>query len=82
MLSLHYLEGMSAQQIGAMYRVHARTVQRWISDSRQQILVGVRKLLKKRLGLQSSQLQSLTALVVSQLEVSMIRLLPKPPPPG
>ncbi|MBK7858937.1 MAG: sigma-70 family RNA polymerase sigma factor [Archangiaceae bacterium] len=75
-LQLHFLEGLSASAIGAMYKVHGRTVQRWILDARTQIVDEVRKRLKVSLGLSDSQLDSLVGALQSHLDVSIRRLLP------
>lgn len=38
LLKLHLLEGVSAQKLGQMYRVHRATATRWITDARQKML--------------------------------------------
>ena len=80
MLQLHFLEGLSASAIGAMYKVHGRTVQRWILDAREQIVVGVRARLKEKLQVSDSQLDSLVGALRSQLDLSIRRLLPRKRP--
>ncbi|HEY0714669.1 MAG TPA: sigma-70 family RNA polymerase sigma factor [Polyangia bacterium] len=78
-LRLYYLEGVSAQRIGAMYGVAARSIQLWIARSRRMILRRTRRLLADRLRLSTSQLEALTSLVQSQLDVSIHGLLKKAP---
>ncbi|HEY0708599.1 MAG TPA: sigma-70 family RNA polymerase sigma factor [Polyangia bacterium] len=78
-LRLYYLEGVSAQHIGAMYGVAARSIQLWIARSRRIILRRTRRLLAERLRLSTSQLEALTSLVQSQLDVSIHGLLKKSP---
>jgi RNA polymerase sigma-70 factor (ECF subfamily) len=78
-LRLYYLEGVSAQQIGAMYGVAARSIQLWIARSRRVILRRTRRLLAERLRLSTSQLEALMSLVQSQLDVSIHGLLKKTP---
>ena len=74
-LRLHFLEGMSASSIGAAYRVHGRTIQKWLQAARAQILETTRELLRERLQLHRKELESVIALAQSQLDVSISRLL-------
>jgi RNA polymerase sigma-70 factor, ECF subfamily len=74
-LRLHFLDGMSARAIGAVYRAHARTVQKWLALAHKQILATTRELLKERLKLDGDDLESLIELVRSQLAVSLSRVL-------
>jgi RNA polymerase sigma-70 factor (ECF subfamily) len=74
-LRLHYLSGMTYEQVGAIYRVHRGTVARWLASSRQAILQQLSQSLTSRLGVSQSQLQSLLRDVRSQLDISLTRLL-------
>jgi RNA polymerase sigma-70 factor (ECF subfamily) len=74
-LALYYLEGMSSAAIGKLYGVHGLTIRRWIADCRKTILDETMVLLKKRLKLRSAELNSLLALVQSQLDESISRFL-------
>lgn len=76
-LQLHFLEGLGAAAIGAMYQVHARTVQRWIAEARDSIVEQVHRRLQAELGLTPSQLDSLLNELKSRLDVSIARLLPR-----
>ena len=75
-LRLHYQEGVTVDAIGTMYRVSGRTVQRWLAEARATILAETRRLLKERLGVSESQLDSLIGLVQSRLDISIYRHLP------
>jgi RNA polymerase sigma-70 factor (ECF subfamily) len=75
LLKLHFIEGMRAADVGRLYRVNARTVQRWIADARAGVLASTRTRLKKKLGLSSSQLHSVLRLAASQFDASVRRLL-------
>jgi RNA polymerase sigma-70 factor (ECF subfamily) len=75
LLKLHFIEGMPASEVGRIYGVDGRTVQRWIASSRTQILTGTRANLKSKLGLNSSQLRSVLALARSDFGASVRRLL-------
>jgi RNA polymerase sigma-70 factor (ECF subfamily) len=58
-----------------MYGVSSRTVQRWLVDLRESVLLKTRDGLRARLGLEPSELESLLGLVDSQLELSLHRVL-------
>jgi len=72
---LHFLDQVSAQAIGRMYSVHARTVQRWITLARERILAETRAILAAKLGLGNSQIQSLLRIARSDLDASLTRYL-------
>jgi RNA polymerase sigma-70 factor (ECF subfamily) len=74
-LRLYYLEGMSPDAIGATYGVHPRTVHKWLTVSRRNILAQTRRLLGERLGLKETELDSLMVLVKSELDLSIARFL-------
>ncbi len=74
-LRLHFLDGLAADAVGALYGVHARTVQRWIAQARGSILATVRRGLRERLALGTGEFESLMGLVGSRIDVSVSRLL-------
>jgi RNA polymerase sigma-70 factor (ECF subfamily) len=76
-LRLYYLDGLSAEAIGATYGVHPRTVHKWLTTSRQNILLQTRRILGDQLGLKETELDSLMVLVQSQLDLSIARFLKK-----
>jgi RNA polymerase sigma-70 factor (ECF subfamily) len=76
-LRLYYLEGVPAEQIGPVYGVTGRSIQLWIAQARKRILRRTRRLLAERLRLTNSQLDGLTHLVQSQLDVSLHKILKK-----
>lgn len=71
LLRLSLLEGQSAERIGKIYGVSRATAQRWIEDVRARIGDGVRQ----RIALSSSGIGSVAALVASQLDLSLARVL-------
>ncbi len=75
LLKLFFIEQLSASAIGVMYGVSSRTVQRWLAELREGLLVATREGLKARLGLEPSELESLLGLVDSQLQLSLYRVL-------
>jgi RNA polymerase sigma-70 factor (ECF subfamily) len=79
LLRLHFLEQMPTASIARMYRVSARSVQRWIAAAQSAVVDAVRRDLHARLALTESELTSLLALVLSQLSVSLHRFLLEKP---
>jgi RNA polymerase sigma-70 factor (ECF subfamily) len=76
-LRLYYLDQLSSTAIAAIYQVSGAAVRQWLKQSRQAILDETRALLGERLGLGASELDSLMALVQSQFDLSVSRLLRK-----
>jgi RNA polymerase sigma-70 factor (ECF subfamily) len=74
-LRLHYLGGMSLNQLASVYRVHPVSVSRWLSASRAAIFDGARRSLAERLQLDSVEVKSLFRLMRNHVEVSIRRLL-------
>jgi RNA polymerase sigma-70 factor, ECF subfamily len=74
-LRLHLIDGLSVEQIGAMYKANKSTVYRWMAKARDTLLRQTKKILSRRLGLQRHELDSLMGLVRSQLDVSLTRFL-------
>lgn len=79
LLKLSFIEQVPASVIGVMYSVSGRTVQRWLAELREGLLAATRENLGSRLGLGSSELDSLLGLVDSQLQVSLYRVLGESP---
>jgi RNA polymerase sigma-70 factor (ECF subfamily) len=74
LLKLCYLNQTPPAALAAMYGVSTRTVQRRIAEVREQILSLTRGHLQAELSLQPKELDSLMALVQSQLHLSLRRL--------
>ncbi|WP_426755778.1 sigma-70 family RNA polymerase sigma factor [Myxococcus sp. Y35] len=74
-LRLKYLDGLSIDQLGALYGVHRSTTARWVLGAQEALLGHTRRLLTERLRLTASQLDSVLRLISSQLDVSLSRLL-------
>src|SRR5438552_1509727 len=75
LLRLNLVDGLNIDKIGALYGVHRATVASWIAGARDEILTATRKALQERLKLSRAEFESLMGLVVSNLEVSLSRLL-------
>ncbi|MCU0682559.1 MAG: sigma-70 family RNA polymerase sigma factor [Polyangiaceae bacterium] len=74
-LRLYLVDGMTIDQIGALFHIHRATVARWIAAARVDILKETQKLLRERLQASAAEIDSLTRLVQSELDVSIARLL-------
>lgn len=72
-LRMCHLDGLSVDEIAVAYRVHRTTAARWLATSREKILKETRRRLAARVGKQN--LDSVLALVKSDLEVTLTRLL-------
>jgi RNA polymerase sigma-70 factor (ECF subfamily) len=74
-LRMHYLDGLSIDEIGIAYHVHRSTAARWITRARETLLLQTRARLSTMLAAAPSEVESLLALVQSQLDVSLRRIL-------
>jgi len=75
-LRLSFVEDLSIDEIGNIYGVHRATAARWIQRACEDVFERSRALLAERLALSLTELDRMTALVRSQLEVSLSQLLP------
>lgn len=73
-LRQYYIDGLTIDQLAALYRVDRATTARWVVAARSAVLVGTRDLLASSLGANTAEIESILRLVRSQLELSM-RLL-------
>ncbi|MHB8875068.1 MAG: RNA polymerase subunit sigma-70 [Myxococcaceae bacterium] len=75
MLRLHLLEGAGVFEIAGHYRVHRTTITRRLAQSRNALVVETRRLLVERLRLTRSELDAMVAVLRSQLDLSISRVL-------
>jgi len=68
-------DGLSIDEIGALYGVHRATAARWLASAREGILMRTRAELARRLGVETPEVDSIIRLVRSRLEVSLERVL-------
>jgi RNA polymerase sigma-70 factor (ECF subfamily) len=69
------LDGLTIDELGALYHVHRATAARWLEQARQQVLTTTRELLLERLNVRAPELDSIMRLIESRLEVSLRQLL-------
>ncbi|HEY0249973.1 MAG TPA: hypothetical protein VGC41_00515 [Kofleriaceae bacterium] len=77
LLRQHYVDGLTIDVLGRLYKVHRATCARWIEAARGDVLRGIRKHLKAVLGMTDADLDSLVDGVRSKLDLSLSRLLPR-----
>jgi RNA polymerase sigma-70 factor (ECF subfamily) len=75
LLRLHYVEGLNIERIGALEGVHRATVARRLHACREAMLAATRERLRRKLRLQSHEVDSLFRLVASRFELSLRRAL-------
>jgi RNA polymerase sigma-70 factor, ECF subfamily len=75
-LRMSFVDALSIDEIGAVYAVHRATAARWIQKACDDVQDVTRELLAERLALSQTELDRVTALVQSQLDVSLSQLLP------
>lgn len=75
LLRMHFIDGLNIDELGALHRVHRATVARWIARLREELDEETRRRLSARLGLNMRELDSIVALVQSQVDISLHRFL-------
>jgi RNA polymerase sigma-70 factor (ECF subfamily) len=81
LLRLHYLDGLTIDEIAAMKRVHRSTAARRIVRCCEQVASRTHRLLVERLGIEASQVESVMRLLRSHLDLSLERWLGRGPAP-
>jgi RNA polymerase sigma-70 factor (ECF subfamily) len=75
LIKLHFVDGMSLNQIGAVYQANKSTISRWLARARQALLLATQQELRARLGLAPADLEALVQLLGSQLNLSLHTVL-------
>jgi RNA polymerase sigma-70 factor, ECF subfamily len=75
LLRHHHVDGLTLDELAALYRVHRVTIARRLGGVREKLASDTRRLLLERYGLGAGELDSLMVLVRSQFDVSMRSLL-------
>ena len=73
-LRQYYIDGLTIDQLAALYHVDRATTARWVIAARGAVLDGTRDRLRDALGVTSDEVESILRLVRSDLDVSL-RLL-------
>ncbi len=75
LLRLHFVNGLTIDQIGTIHRVHRSTAARWITRASTGLLDVARNALRRQLRLTPSEFDGLMVAVRSQLHLSLSPLL-------
>ncbi len=75
LLRQHYLDGLSSSELASLYKVHKATAARWVVAARDALADSAKQLLRGRLNVSPTELESIARLVRSDLHVSIGRLL-------
>jgi RNA polymerase sigma-70 factor, ECF subfamily len=75
LLRYQLVDGLTIDEIGAIFRVHRATAARWIAKIRDDLVEKTRATMASVLGVDTQEAASIVRLVQSQLDVSVIRHL-------
>ena len=75
LLRLHFLGGVTLEQLAQMYGVHRATVVRWLAAAREAVFGATREHVAQTIGAPSDELDEMFELVKSRVELSVERLL-------
>jgi RNA polymerase sigma-70 factor (ECF subfamily) len=75
LLRLHFLGGVTLEQLATMYGVHRATVVRWLAAAREGVFGATREHVAKAIGAPADELDEMFDLVRSRVELSVERLL-------
>jgi RNA polymerase sigma-70 factor (ECF subfamily) len=75
LLRLHFLGGVTLEQLAQMYSVHRATVVRWLAAARETVFGATREHVAGAIGAPSEELDEMFELVKSRVELSVERLL-------
>lgn len=75
LLRLHFLGGVTLEQLAQMYNVHRATVVRWIAAARDAVFAATREHVATSIAAPSEELDEMFDLVKSRVELSVERLL-------
>jgi RNA polymerase sigma-70 factor, ECF subfamily len=82
LLRLHFLGGMTLEQLAQMYNVHRATVVRWLAAARDTVFAATREHVAIEIKAPSDELDEMFDLVKSRVELSVERLLASIELPG
>jgi RNA polymerase sigma-70 factor, ECF subfamily len=73
-----YIDDLNIDALGRIYKVHPSTTFRWLRQVEEKLAEATRSALMKKLAISESQLHSMERMVMSQLHVSLSRMLKTP----
>jgi len=78
LLRYHHVDGLNIDEIGAIYRIHRVTAFRWIEKAKELLARSTLDILRDRLRLPASELDSVLRMIRSQIHLSLVRHLGGP----
>lgn len=75
LLRLHHVEGLNVDELAPIFQIHRATAARRLAKAREEISERTRSLLVSRLRLSESECSSIMGMILSQLDVSLVRVL-------
>ena len=75
LLRLSYVDGLTMTKLARLYDVHETTAARWVAKASERVGDDARRRLMARLSLSASSLDSVARMVLSNLELSISRVL-------
>jgi RNA polymerase sigma-70 factor (ECF subfamily) len=75
LLRLHFVDGLTLDQLASVAGVHRATIARRIAAAREAVAGEARRLLLAALGASESELESLAGVMRSQIDVTLAGLL-------
>jgi RNA polymerase sigma-70 factor (ECF subfamily) len=70
-LKQYYLDGLTIDQLAALYQVNRATTARWVAGARLALVAGTRTQLIEQFGIAAAEVDSIIRLVRSQLDISV-----------
>lgn len=71
LLRQHYIDGLTVDELGSLYRVHRSTAARLLVRARQLLLEATRARMMCQLDVQPQELDSILRMIWSQIEISL-----------
>jgi RNA polymerase sigma-70 factor (ECF subfamily) len=75
LLRMHFLDGMSIDEMGQVFHVHRATIARWLVAIRREVLEQICNKIQVNLRASSSEFRSMVRLVRSDVRLSLHRIL-------
>jgi RNA polymerase sigma-70 factor (ECF subfamily) len=75
LLRYYYIDGLTVEQIGRIYRVHKATISRRLGEIRELLLTETRNSLVRELDVSRTEFDSIMRLIQSRMDISIFRFL-------
>jgi RNA polymerase sigma-70 factor (ECF subfamily) len=73
-LRQYYIDGLTIDQLAALYQVNRATTARWVAGARLAVIAKTREQLVSQFGIEAAEVDSIIRLVRSELDVSVRQL--------